>query len=226
MREATFVFVPYCTGDFHAGDRVAEYGVHHRGYANVAAYLERLRGAYCDAERIVVAGSSAGGFGAVFNFEQIAAAFPGVPIDLVDDSGPHMRPPAMSVAAQDTLRAAWGAAANVPAGCAGCAEQWHAFWPYLAAAHPDARFSLISSLQDYSIGTFFGMNPWSFEAGVEDLADAVLAPLPNVRVFYLPGNDHVWLGRSFSATQSTGTSLATFLSQQLDGSETWSDVRP
>lgn len=226
FRDATFVFVPYCTGDFHSGSTVASYGIHHVGFSNIGAYLANLAPAYCDATRITVAGSSAGGFGAVFNYERIAAAFPGVPVDLVDDSGPTMRPPHMSHATQQVLRSAWGAATNVPPACSGCADEWHRYLPYLAAANPTRRFSVISSLQDYSIGMFFGFTPSTFQAGIDDLADAVVAGLPNARVFYLPGNDHVWLHRHLATTTSTGTSLATFLLQQHTGDPAWSSVRP
>ncbi len=226
LRDATYVFVPYCTGDFHSGSAVSSYGVHHKGASNLAAYLALVAPAYCDATRITLAGSSAGGFGAVFNYHQVAAAFPGVPIDLIDDSGPTMRPPHMSQATQQTLRAAWGSAAGVPPGCAGCETEWHRFLPFLAAQHPTRRFSLISSVADYSIGTFFGFTPQTYQIAIADLADAVIAPLPNMKVFYLPGNEHVWLGRNLGGTASGGVTLSTFLHRQLGGDPGWANVRP
>jgi hypothetical protein len=222
LRDATFVFVPYCTGDFHSGDTVASYGTHHVGYANLGAYLALLAPAYCDASRIILAGSSAGGFGSVFNYEHVQQTFPATPIDLIDDSAPLLRQMPM----QAQLRTAWGQLAHVPTGCTACTQAWHAFLPYLAAKYPTRRFSLISSLQDYSIGQFFGFTPTTYQAAVNDLADTVIAPLPNMRVFYLANNDHVWLHRNLAAVTSLTHSLSTFLSRQLEHAPTWSSVRP
>ena len=49
FRDASYVFVPYCTGDLHAGSNVATYDVlgprtfAHVGRRNVEALLPRLR---------------------------------------------------------------------------------------------------------------------------------------------------------------------------------------
>jgi hypothetical protein len=103
---------------------------------------------------------------------------------------------------------------------------WTAYAPYLSAAHPDRRFSLISSLQDYSIGTYFGFNPQTYEAAVDDFADTVVAPLPNFRVFYIASNDHVWLNRDLATIATHVTSLSTFLAEQLAYDPAWISVRP
>jgi hypothetical protein len=224
LRDATYVFVPYCTGDFHSGNTVAAYGTHHVGFANLTAYLAKLAPAYCDASRVVLAGSSAGGFGSVFNYEHVQGAFPATPIDLIDDSGPPLRQ--ITAQWQTQLRGAWGQAANMPADCVGCDLAWHNFLPYLSAKHPAQRFSLISSLQDYSIGQFFGFTPSTYQAAVNDLADNVIAPLPNLRVFYLANNDHVWLNRNLATIATGGTSLATFLQRELDHTAPFTNVRP
>jgi hypothetical protein len=224
LRDATFVFVPYCTGDFHSGNTIAPYGTHHVGFANITAYLAELAPSYCDASRIVLAGSSAGGFGSVFNYEHVQAAFPATPIDLIDDSGPPLRQ--ITAQTQSQLRAAWGQVANLPAGCTGCDQAWHNFLPFLSARHPQRRFSLISSLQDYSIGQFFGFTPSTYQAAINDLADNVIAPLANQRVFYIASNDHVWLNRNLTTITTGGTSLATFLQRELDPTQPFTSVRP
>jgi hypothetical protein len=216
--------VPYCTGDFHSGNTIAPYGTHHVGFANLTAYLAQLAPAYCDASRIVLAGSSAGGFGSVFNYEHVQQAFPNTPIDLIDDSGPPLRQ--ITPQWQTQLRTAWGQAANVPAGCTGCDQAWHNFLPFLSAKHPQQRFSLISSLQDYSIGQFFGFTPSTYQTAINDLADNVITPLPNVRVFYIANNDHVWLNRRLESITTSSVTLAGFLQRELDHTANFTSVRP
>src|SRR5690606_5667790 len=88
----SFVFVPYCTGDVHAGDRadqaVPDVGGAQQfvGYRNVAAYLERIVPTWSGVGHVLVTGESAGGFGAAFNYDRIADAFPGTRVTLLDDS--------------------------------------------------------------------------------------------------------------------------------------------
>src|SRR5688572_29561719 len=152
FKDDSWVFVPYCTGDFHSGSTTASYGTKHAGRANVKRVLERIVPTFCPkVTRVVLMGSSAGGFGAVFNYEETSQAFAPVRVDLVDDCGPPMGPQHMPL--QSTMRAAWNASS--PASCSGCATGWNAYLPYLAAKHPNARFSLLASTHDFSICPFF-----------------------------------------------------------------------
>lgn len=84
------VFVPYCTGDLHAGTKVTTYGskaTSHVGFLNMSAYLKRLVPTFPDAERIFLFGSSAGGFGVGVNWYRVQGAFPAARVDLVLLSG-------------------------------------------------------------------------------------------------------------------------------------------
>ncbi len=226
LRDWNWAFVPYCTGDFHSGNRTADYGIQHVGWANFGSFLDRLVPGFCDTEQILLTGSSAGGFGAVFNHDRVARRFPGARVDLADDSGPLMRPAFMPPqTTQEVLRSAWGSAANVPAGCPQCAQEWHNFYPYLAGAWPQARFSLLSSMADQVIGPYFGIDYYTFISGMNDLADQVFAGLGNARVWYHDGNAHVWLSQPLSTT-SMGVSLGAFLGAQVGADPVWASVRP
>ena len=60
----SIVYVPYCTGDVHLGDKVTEYSptltVRHKGYVNASTAMQHLIDQYPDAEEILVTGISAG----------------------------------------------------------------------------------------------------------------------------------------------------------------------
>jgi len=228
FRDWSFVFIPYCTGDFHSGSRTSatSYGVWHVGFSNMAAYLNRLAPTFCNrVQRIVLAGSSAGGWGTLFNYAQVEAAFGGRRVDLVDDSGPAMTPQYMSL--QSTMMAAWGSAQNLPPGCTGCASGWQGLFPYLGSTYPSHHFALVSSYWDQVIGPFFGLNtPQAMQRGLNDLADNVVVPLANWRVYFIASNQHVWLGPAFISTSSAGVPLTTFIDQEITDSAAWSNVRP
>lgn len=85
VRDWSFVFVPYCTGDVHTGSNTARYTdpdtgapfeIEHRGADNFRAVLAWLRGQGQRPERLLVTGSSAGAYGASAHFAEIRAAFP------------------------------------------------------------------------------------------------------------------------------------------------------
>jgi hypothetical protein len=163
----------------------------------------------------------------VLNYDRVAQRWAPVRVDLVDDSGPPLSVDMMPL--QATMRASWGAAATAPAGCAACASGWDAFFPYLSTTYPDARMSFVSALADVSVGPFFGgpiATPEGFAAALNAFADDVLAPLPNVRVFYVAAFHHIYTGEPLGGTVSAGISLASFLDAQLSDDPQWVSVRP
>ncbi|HEY6037018.1 MAG TPA: pectin acetylesterase-family hydrolase, partial [Kofleriaceae bacterium] len=64
LATANYVFVPYCTGDLHAGTNVMAYPggptIHHTGATNTQAFVDLLAPAFPDAQVVWVTGSSAG----------------------------------------------------------------------------------------------------------------------------------------------------------------------
>jgi hypothetical protein len=69
------VYIPYCTGDVHVGshDQLYQYDdldwtIRHRGFDNLLMVLQWLQEQSLILDRIVLAGSSAGGYGALINF--------------------------------------------------------------------------------------------------------------------------------------------------------------
>jgi hypothetical protein len=243
FRDHSYVFVPYCTGDIHAGS--AEQGFGGRvqvGYLNMGLYLDRLVPAFQGATSVVLAGSSAGGFGALYNFDRVQEAFGDIPVSLVDDSGPPMSTDYLTACLQDLVWDTWDLEASIPADCTDCTTEAGGLvnsMGFLADKYPDNRFGLISSLEDGTIRLFYGMgypscaNPQvpmdaaAFTAGLDELADEILAPHENFRVFYLEGGLHVWLfDEPLSSVEVDGTTLDTWLRALITGEGTFENVRP
>src|SRR5688572_24341365 len=149
--------------------------------------MERILPTFCDADRVLVTGTSAGGFGATFNYDFIHGLFGSIPVDLVDDSGPYMHPPWMPAGMQAAFDQEWGFVANVPPGCAACGSTWHELYVHAATAWPNDRHAFLSSLRDPSIqGRFDPYTPLDslddFQVAVNELADQILLPLPSFEV--------------------------------------------
>lgn len=235
------VFVPYCSGDVHAGSNPEGPGGRiHVGASNLAQFLERILVTFPDTEQVVLAGSSAGGVGALLNFERVVQAFDGVPVTLLDDSGPVMSDDFLKPCLQQLWRDAWNLNAVLPQDCASCVEGSGGMidaLTHLADKYPEHRLGLILSTQDDVFRNFFGFGAQectayapldgpTFAAGVLDLRDRVLAPHPNVRLYLRDHTQHVYLRDPMNRHTVDGVPMATWIRQLIEGDPAWNHVGP
>lgn len=219
FRNATFVFIPYCTGDLHAGNAVRtfeykydasgptyQYEFHFAGAPNMDRYLDRLYATRPNAKRIWLTGSSAGGYGATFNFERVQARFPAADVALLADSAPFVDAPLHWAEWRDT----W--ALQFPKGCADCDAGFTRLMEHLANAYPHRRMGLISSDHDKIVSYYLygGLGPneaVSPPTGYFNLRLGELEALydahPNLSYFVVPGEQHVMLN-GYGVKQADG----------------------
>jgi hypothetical protein len=224
FKDMSYVFIPYCTGDVHAGDAIRTYGsrpqVHHKGAKNLEAFLERLVPTFPNATRIFLGGSSGGGFGAQLNYERVANALPNAEVHVFADSAQIINPiPARM--------SAWLAAWNVtlPADCVGCETNFALYPCYLATTYPDSRFALTAFDQDFVLVPFNGLlTAAEFQARTLALLDSCYDPSQSARYFLLSGNGHTMLGDLNTLVAPGGTSLLSFTTNWVNGTN-WSSVR-
>ena len=93
-----FVYLPYCTGDLFwgASDHVyanpetnglpPSWKIQHRGFVNFEVVLKWIRDNFAGPQEIFVAGSSAGGYGAIMNYPYIREAFPSSKVYVLGDA--------------------------------------------------------------------------------------------------------------------------------------------
>ncbi len=188
FKALNMVFVPYCTGDMHAGTREVDFQVNGAtkptyfwGEKNLAAYLERLVPTFPNVRRLYLSGASAGGFGTVLSFDQLRRAFPAARIDIIDDSGPPL------VAKDGTdnsgLFAAWGVV--TPPGCAPC-KSHRDMLAYDRATQPQSRYGLLSYAQDKILAPDFGYTLDEYPAQLDQLMTS-LASDPNAAAYLVTG---------------------------------------
>jgi Pectinacetylesterase len=240
-KDFTFVFVPYCTGDVHAGDRSQDYvGAprrwHHKGRVNLSKAFEYLPTVLDAPSKVVVSGASAGGFGSLIAFDMAKGAWPTAKAYLVDDSGPPLpNIPDLTLLAWD---AAWDLGTAVEAVCgAPCASSLAPLILALAAKHPTDRFALLSSTRDDVIRGFFAdplalavMPEATFEAGLRELASAIEddtpdAPPGETHAFIVTGRTHPMLDRPGSFS-SEGVTLFEWLRRQVEDEPGWARAIP
>lgn len=224
LRDYNYVYVPYCTGDNHAGDNVVQYSINtarHVGYRNIGAYLDRIVETFPNADRIILAGSSAGGFGATANWWRTQQAFGPIRVDLIDDSGTPMPPSVVDPngATPQAQRTQWNLAATLPPGCGACATRLDAIFSYYASVFPSHRAALLSYTRDNVLSLFFGISQTQFNAGLDEVIANQFDPFPNRHTFIVPGTNHVlW---SNSALTASGVTLAEWISQMVNDDPGW-----
>ena len=227
------VFVPYCTGDVHIGDTSRMYGddpssrpVAHRGYRNTRAVLDWLAAQGRRRSTVVVAGTSAGAYGALFYVPEVRRLFPTATIVFLGDSGVPLLSDNQQVfqswGAAKVFSRIWHADGAPPATQASLLEAYR----QAAAGGPQVRLALITSDQDAIQSAFYlisGSPGWR-EATYALLRD-VKAAVPSFRSFVVSGSDHGLLPTdAFYSYTVDGVALKDWV-DQLVRNEPIGDVR-
>lgn len=249
LRDATYAYFPYCTGDLHAGASTKTYFVkpdlasaptaithHFAGAANVDAYLAYLRTQHPQVSTVWVVGVSGGGYGAQLNLHRVRAVFPEASVHLLADSAPMLNSPHFNEWANE-----WNL--QVPSTCTDCDAGLPNILAHQAAQAPNSRIGLLAFHEDAVITRFFfsGADTASWLTPPFATYSAQLASLEatygqNRRYFELGGQTHVMLdqygavladGGVSAPTRSPdgGTDLKRWVDAWVTGSGAWDNVR-
>jgi Pectinacetylesterase len=231
MADWNFVYIPFCTGDVHAGNKLNATvpGVAAKqqfvGYANVTRDLARIVPTFPDVTKVLLTGISAGGFGAAANYPQTARAFGSVPVYSLDDSGPPMSDPYAAKCLQKAWADTWGFEKTVLADCGSDCTDTSDYTIdatiHTAKMYPNIPFGLVEDTADSVITLFYGFGanncagipaPLSGATFTKGLLDSrmKLAAYPNVGGFIFQGMDHTTLaGANYDTRMAGGGDAAT-----------------
>ena len=241
FRDANFVVVPHCTGDFHLADALVEHPrlgtIHQRGRANLMRVIPRVVPTFADATRITFAGFSAGGVGVTASYPLVASAFAttDAPLPfLVNDSGPLMRAPFLSAAGQARIAAQWRLDETLFPWCPRCeTEGLHEAFAALHTHYPTLRSSLVCAYEDVTVTGLYTLianfrvpSPTFIHDGLLDYlawAETNVRPVGAGahRVFLYEGTRH---GALDVAALTDTPGLLRFLDAQLGGGDDFQSV--
>lgn len=162
------VYIPYCTGDLHTGSATrqyanagnpllpANYTIQHRGFDNFMVVLDWIRKNFDAPKNVLVAGSSAGGYGATANFPYIADSYPNAHLYVLADASQGVTTAAFD--SGNPGRNAWNPQLpqwifGTPPTSAPSAE----FLSRAAAAYPQAKISQFTTTLDAVQIAFYGV---------------------------------------------------------------------
>lgn len=222
---ATWVLVPYCTGDLHAGRSERKYDpidqnrvLHHSGDANMEAVIDRVTEALPDVDQLWAIGFSAGGYGVQFQMDRFVGAYPGAEVALMADGSPMVHP---AGGRWGTWRTTWDM--RLPEPCEACLTSMPTVLEERAAAAPDARIGLITTRND-SVITLFTAQPLGTLPGRVDklIADQYVGD-DHLQAFVVDGDEHVLSG-NLDRVGPGGVRLGDWIAAWRDGTEDWVDV--
>ncbi len=238
VKDWNFVYVPYCTGDVHAGNNpqgtIESLSTQQFvGYTNMSLYLRRIAPTFPGITQVLLTGISAGGFGALANYVQVARVFDPVPVALLDDSGPPMDEPFVPACLANLFSQTWGLDKTVQADCGDdCPDTSHLLIDYLkhvSKSYPNIPFSLVDSTGDWVISVFFGygdndctdlavLPEATFTAGLQDLRSQMAGQI-NFGAYVFSGTDHTTLldSMTFDSRVAADTKLTDYIARLLDG---------
>lgn len=231
------IYVPYCTGDVHGGSNpgtlVPDVGVQQFvGHINVERVLDVVEPVVGDPTKVLLTGASAGGFGTLVNFAQVAERFDASQSYLVNDSGPiFFDDEVLSPALAAGFNTLYDLEESLPDDAASLfeADGLQGIYDYYDGRYPNATFGLSSYLQDRTIQGFFAFGQPDQDITDEEFAAGLIdirGMLPDTwGTYYAEGTDHTFLGspdRYFGSVD--GTLYTDWLGAILDGNAT--DVEP
>jgi hypothetical protein len=227
LDDYNWITVPYCTGDIHFGENVETIALAKRRFSganNLKLIMERATATFTDIETIFVTGESAGGFGSFAAYPTIRDTFPNARGVLMDDSGQVLDDDNLPVCLVESWRQVWNLNKNLPADCPCNNDEGNisSGWAFFREKYPQDSFSLISSINDVVISTFFAFGEDDCKAvlpigythmhrGLKALAAS------GVNIYMIPGAAHTHTSHGeFYSRSVNGRYMYDWIAQLLD----------
>jgi hypothetical protein len=193
------LYVPYCDGSLHVGDaEIDENGdgtpdrIHH-GLANLSAALTAGYDEFPDPSRIVLVGSSGGGFGTIMAVFLVRYVYRDVPIVVINDAGVGVAHPEDPSFVNDLL-VEFGARDAIPPACTDCISDGNVtrLVRYALDRDPQLRVAALTSEYDFVISQIFLKVPAeAFRASIVTATDEIHTAHPDTyHRFVWPGDAH------------------------------------
>lgn len=218
-------YLPYCDGSLFAGDIDIDEDADdvadrfHRGLINLSAGLDVAHDRFPDAERIVLAGASAGGYGVHIANMLVRTLWSEAEIIVVADCGVGLGKPG-DFEFIPALLAEWNIARLLPDDCVDCVTDHITGLPrWQLNKDQNMRFAAIAAYDDAIIGgVFLGLEDGQLRAAIETELDELATAHPGrYHRFLFDSTLHTTIGAdSVSGTAVPGLT-ATYDETVVDG---------
>jgi hypothetical protein len=234
VKDWSVAYVPNCDGSLLSGDievdtdgdgRADRF---HHGLKNLSAALDVTVRSFPAPRRILLAGQSAGGLGTIFALPLVRYLYPGVPIEVLNDSGVGVLKPGKPEFLRQII-AEWNIGAFMPESCADCIPADGHLTGYLnwqLDQDPNVRRAMLSYTRDFNLADLFlEIGQPAFKVALsEEMREQEEAHPDRMRSWLVEGSGHTFVELEPDRTAG-GVALLDWLGLMLSGSEEWVSVR-
>lgn len=197
-------YLPYCDGSLFIGDRDHDDDGDgtddrfHRGLANLSGALDMAKAQFPDPDRVMLIGSSGGGFGVLLAPPIVRAVYPDAELSVLADSAVGVARGSAEPAFVEHLMDQWGASDLLPPTCDdGCLGNGHMTGVVAEnlRVDPELEMAVFTAWYDQIIGdVFLDVPPADFAASVRTETDALQTAFPDrFHRFVIDGRMHTTL---------------------------------
>lgn len=228
FKDWNIVYLPYCDGSVFTGDATVDYNgqrTFHHGLRNLSVGVDAIKRSFPNASRIVVSGSSAGGYGTFAGYGVTRVAFPNTPIQVFNDSGPGLQNLDASQDVKDRT-VNWNFTKRIPPSCTECTQQYTYLIDWSLDRDSKLRTALYSYQQDGVISFFIDLDGPDYQQLLLSVTGDVHARNPErfERFFPLGTSHTVLLGPEFYTQTVNGVSLLDWTNAFLADGPGWNDT--
>jgi hypothetical protein len=224
LKDYTHVYIPYCSADLHWGNTTTSYTgvlgtpvvIQHKGAQNAATALNWAAQNVPAPAQVVVAGCSAGGYGAALWSASIGKAYPGARMVELADSAAGVVPAGFFATALSSWKVGDAWPTFIPEIALDRIDPATLTLPRLYGAiagfYPAASFAQFNTRSDSVQIFFYALSKSSisftdaavWSSTMVSNVDSISAANPNFRAYLAPGAEHCVINRSSFYTQAVG----------------------
>ena len=222
-----YIYVPTCDGSFHFGDAAVDYdgdGVpdhFHNGLRQTSAAVSLMKELFPNSRKILIAGSSNGGYGTFGTTPIVRLAFPNAELYVLNDSGPglfRIKEPAL----WPNLIETWNLTPMLPSDCPECKTQLIYLFDWLLNRDPELKIGMYSSYQDAVISNVVGINGEENERLLRSTTDQIHQNHPDTfKRYFIQGDSHCI---SDFYNQVNGITVWDWLDALVNDHTSWKDI--
>jgi len=241
LRDWSVVYASYCDGSVWSGDNDVTYykeedGVPigegkltcHHGLQNLSAALTLLKKNFPFPDKILVSGSSAGGYGTLIGSMATRLQYSYTPIHVINDSGPDIVNPKYPFLTESAKKN-WKFEQFLPEGieCPKCEEQMIFIIGWILNHDPIIKYGLFSYYNDLVIGTIFlGLKSEQYRELLVSITNELHAMHPETfKRFFIEGYSHTTFDLStYYSAEVRGTHFNEWVDDLVNDSPDWADL--
>lgn len=228
LKDWSIVYASYCDGSVWSGDNDVYYNgvlTKHHGLANLSAAVTLLKERFPSPQKILVSGSSAGGYGTLMGYLVTRAQFPELVLKVLNDSGAYIENPE-DVYMHDAVRQNWKIEQYLPEDCQRCDEQLIFILDWIFQRDPYVKWGLFSYYNDFVIGgVFLKLGP-DFRKLLLNVTGDIHKKNPDVfRRYFIEGAMHTIMQLpTYYSVNVNGIYFYQWVDGLVNDTENWQDL--